>query len=93
MEIETKKPVVSEIKTEVNSTEVETLTDAFSNQLLNIEDIDSEDLDNPQLVSEYVNDIYKYLRFLEVNINFTALFHLTSSYVVIVVIVLCNIEI
>jgi len=32
---------------------------------LQIEDIDKEDGDNPQLVVEYVQDIYKYLRVLE----------------------------
>jgi len=31
----------------------------------NINDIDKDDHDNPQLVSEYVNDIYAYLRQLE----------------------------
>nr|ACT37345.1 cyclin B [Tachypleus tridentatus] len=42
--------------------------DAFSSRLLpdNVKNIDAEDIDNPQLVSEYVNDIYKYLRDLEV---------------------------
>lgn len=39
---------------------------AFSTeQLLDIEDIDKNDHDNPQLCSIYVNDIYKYLRHLE----------------------------
>lgn len=42
--------------------------EAFSKQLLkeNVNDIDKDDHDNPQLVSEYVNDIYAYLRQLEV---------------------------
>jgi len=42
--------------------------EAFSKQLLkeNVTDIDKDDRDNPQLVSEYVNDIYSYLRQLEV---------------------------
>jgi len=41
--------------------------EAFSKQMLkeNINDIDKDDHDNPQLVSEYVNDIYAYLRQLE----------------------------
>jgi len=30
-----------------------------------IEDIDKDDVDNPQLVVEYVQDIYKYLRYME----------------------------
>ena len=36
---------------------------AYSAQ--NIENIDLEDQNDPQLVSEYVNDIYGYMRFLE----------------------------
>lgn len=44
----------------------ESETDAFSRALLlNIQDIDANDKDNPQLVSEYVNDIYDYMRTLE----------------------------
>ena len=43
--------------------------EAFSKQMLklnvNVNDIDKDDSDNPQLVSEYVNDIYHYLRHLE----------------------------
>ena len=41
--------------------------EAFSKQMLkeNVNDIDKDDHDNPQLVSEYVNDIYAYLRQLE----------------------------
>lgn len=39
---------------------------AFSTaQLANVNDIDKDDADNPQLVSEYVNDIYEYMRELE----------------------------
>ncbi|XP_072038247.1 G2/mitotic-specific cyclin-B-like [Amphiura filiformis] len=40
---------------------------AFSSEqlLIDIEDIDKNDHDNPQLCSIYVNDIYKYLRHLE----------------------------
>ena len=37
--------------------------EAFS--AANIENIDSEDQMDPQLVSEYVNDIYEYMRMLE----------------------------
>jgi len=42
-------------------------SEAFSRLMLppNVADIDSEDHDNPQLVSEYVNDIYNYMRLLE----------------------------
>lgn len=37
--------------------------------MANVFDIDADDDDNPQLVSEYVNDIYAYLRELEVRLN------------------------
>ena len=42
---------------------------AFSKLMLpaHVADIDKGDSDNPQLVSEYVNDIYDYLRDLEVS--------------------------
>lgn len=44
----------------------ETLCQAFSDALLcKVEDIDSEDRENPQLCSDYVKDIYQYLRQLE----------------------------
>lgn len=39
--------------------------EAFSKQLLKVTDIDKDDMDNPQLVAEYVNDIYDYMRHLE----------------------------
>ncbi|CAK7320946.1 G2/mitotic-specific cyclin-B2 [Vulpes lagopus] len=40
---------------------------AFSDALLcKIEDIDNEDWESPQLCSDYVKDIYQYLRQLEV---------------------------
>ncbi|XP_041369719.1 G2/mitotic-specific cyclin-B-like [Gigantopelta aegis] len=41
-------------------------SDAFSKALLTVENIDSEDKDNPHLVTDYVNDIYHYMRKLEV---------------------------
>ncbi|KAB0353290.1 hypothetical protein FD755_024003 [Muntiacus reevesi] len=48
----------------------ENLCQAFSDALLcKIEDIDTEDWENPQLFSDYVKDIYQYLRQLEVDIN------------------------
>ncbi len=42
--------------------------EAFSQDMLpdSVRDIDTEDLDNPQLVAEYVGDIYAYMRHLEV---------------------------
>ncbi|NXD37989.1 CCNB2 protein, partial [Copsychus sechellarum] len=49
------------------SMQEEDLCQAFSDVLLNnIEDIDAEDRENPQLCSDYVKDIYLYLRELEV---------------------------
>jgi len=41
--------------------------EAYSKQMLkeNVKDIDKDDQNNPQLVSEYVNEIYSYLRQLE----------------------------
>ncbi|KAK9299492.1 hypothetical protein QLX08_007509 [Tetragonisca angustula] len=38
---------------------------SFSSNLLEIEDIDEEDKENPSLVSIYSNNIYEYLRILE----------------------------
>ncbi|XP_030044580.1 G2/mitotic-specific cyclin-B2 isoform X3 [Microcaecilia unicolor] len=43
----------------------EELCQAFSGTLLNVEDIDVGDSSKPQLCSEYVKDIYVYLRNLE----------------------------
>lgn len=49
------------------SMQEEDLCQAFSDVLLNnIEDIDAEDGGNPQLCSDYVKDIYLYLKDLEV---------------------------
>ncbi|KAM6058480.1 G2/mitotic-specific cyclin-B2 isoform 2-T2 [Chlamydotis macqueenii] len=49
------------------SMQEEDLCQAFSDVLLNnVEDIDAEDGENPQLCSDYVKDIYLYLRELEV---------------------------
>nr|AAO73601.1 cyclin B [Lytechinus variegatus] len=52
-------------KMEVDS--VESAIEAFSQQLidLQVEDIDKDDSDNPQLCSEYVKEIYLYMRSLE----------------------------
>ncbi|NP_001279224.1 G2/mitotic-specific cyclin-B1-like [Callorhinchus milii] len=41
------------------------LCQAFSEVLLPVKDVDEDDGDNPMLCSEYVKDIYKYLRQLE----------------------------
>lgn len=62
------KPTKPQIKIEhmeVEEVEIQELSQAFSTQCLNVQDIDANDGDNPQLVSVYVNDIYKHLRYLE----------------------------
>lgn len=57
------------------------LCQAFSDVLLNIKDVDADDYDNPMLCSEYVKDIYKYLRQLEVGqINGLSLVKLSCFY-------------
>ncbi|KAM9861379.1 G2/mitotic-specific cyclin-B2 [Aulostomus maculatus] len=48
------------------SMEEEELCQAFSQALLTVQDVDAQDADMPQLCSEYVKDIYKYLHVLEV---------------------------
>lgn len=71
------KPVLEKVNETKNDEmpeeemEVEELAVAFSTQRLNVEDIDSQDSNNPQLVSEYVCDIYNYLRTLEVTLSFS----------------------
>ncbi|NWY28413.1 CCNB2 protein, partial [Pheucticus melanocephalus] len=58
--------VLSPVPMDVSMQE-EDLCQAFSDVLLNnVEDIDAEDSENPQLCSDYVKDIYLYLRELEV---------------------------
>ncbi|XP_010219118.1 PREDICTED: G2/mitotic-specific cyclin-B2 isoform X1 [Tinamus guttatus] len=57
--------VLSPVPMDVSMQE-EDLCQAFSDVLLNnVEDIDAEDQENPQLCSDYVKDIYLYLRQLE----------------------------
>nr|Q60FX9.1 RecName: Full=G2/mitotic-specific cyclin-B2 [Anguilla japonica]BAD52077.1 cyclin B2 [Anguilla japonica] len=58
-------PQVVSVSTDVAIKEEE-LCQAFSDALLAVEDIDEGDADMPQLCSEYVKDIYVYLRNLEV---------------------------
>ncbi|XP_075446669.1 G2/mitotic-specific cyclin-B1-like isoform X2 [Ascaphus truei] len=43
----------------------EELSQAFSNVLIQVKDVDADDADNPMLCSDYVKDIYSYLRRLE----------------------------
>ncbi|NWZ78700.1 CCNB2 protein, partial [Poecile atricapillus] len=58
--------VLSPVPMDVSMQE-EDLCQAFSDVLLNnVEDIDADDWENPQLCSDYVKDIYLYLRELEV---------------------------
>ncbi|XP_063738471.1 G2/mitotic-specific cyclin-B2-like isoform X2 [Eleginops maclovinus] len=62
-------PTVSEESADVSMKEEEVeeeLCQAFSDALLNVQDVDEEDADLPQLCSEYVKDIYNYLHVLEV---------------------------
>ena len=42
------------------------MADALNDQLV-IDDIDSQEADNPQLCTEYAKDIYRYLSELEVS--------------------------
>lgn len=57
------KPIV--IKVDPQQDEKPKEPEAFSSDLLSIEDIDEIDRENPVLVSIYSNDIYNYLRQLE----------------------------
>lgn len=47
--------------------EEQELCQAFSEVLLAVQDVDEQDADQPQLCSQYVKDIYKYLHILEVS--------------------------
>nr|XP_033472865.1 G2/mitotic-specific cyclin-B2-like [Epinephelus lanceolatus] len=60
-------PPVSEESADVSmkEEEEEELCQAFSEVLLTVQDVDEQDSDLPQLCSEYVKDIYKYLHVLE----------------------------
>nr|CAD55604.1 Cyclin B [Marthasterias glacialis] len=50
----------------MDMSEINSALEAFSqNLLVGVEDIDKNDFDNPQLCSEFVNDIYQYMRKLE----------------------------
>ncbi|OXB60153.1 hypothetical protein ASZ78_013028, partial [Callipepla squamata] len=61
----TASKVLSPVPMDVSMQE-EDLCQAFSDVLLhNVEDIDADDSGNPQLCSDYVKDIYLYLRQLE----------------------------
>ncbi|XP_034534542.1 G2/mitotic-specific cyclin-B2 isoform X2 [Notolabrus celidotus] len=58
-------PSVSEESADVSMKEEEQLCQAFSEALLTVQDVDEQDADQPQLCSEYVKEIYKYLHALE----------------------------
>ncbi|XP_078593622.1 G2/mitotic-specific cyclin-B-like isoform X1 [Branchiostoma floridae x Branchiostoma japonicum] len=67
-----KQPAKKEEKTlspapmEVDPLDMTEMKKAFSDSLIaKVEDIDSEDKENPQLCTEFVNDIYEYLRHVE----------------------------
>lgn len=58
--------VLEQSATDVSMKEETELCLAFSEALLAVQDVDEEDANQPQLCSEYVKDIYKYLHNLEV---------------------------
>ncbi|KAK2819726.1 hypothetical protein Q7C36_021372 [Tachysurus vachellii] len=58
-------PVIPPVQADVSMKEEDDLCQAFSDVLCPIEDIDGGDAEIPQLCSEYVKDIYVYLRILE----------------------------
>lgn len=63
-----KTDVISEIRKEIElkkEADLKKEIDSFSSDLLEVEDIDEDDKENPILVSIYSNDIYDYLRKLE----------------------------
>lgn len=67
--VPTVPPLVLEVPeqpTDVSMKEETELCQAFSEVLLEVEDVDEQDSDLPQLCSQYVKDIYKYLHALEV---------------------------
>ncbi|XP_056428416.1 G2/mitotic-specific cyclin-B2-like isoform X2 [Hyla sarda] len=53
-------------KSDITMRDEDDLCHAFSEILNNIKDIDAEDADNPQMCSDYVKEVYAYLRQLEV---------------------------
>ncbi|XP_069031225.1 G2/mitotic-specific cyclin-B2-like [Embiotoca jacksoni] len=59
-------PVSEEPSVKEEQEEEKELCRAFSETLLDVLDVDEQDADQPQLCSQYVKDIYKYLHVLEV---------------------------
>lgn len=62
-------PEIPPVQADVSMKEEDDLCQAFSDALCPIDDIDQDDADVPQLCSEYVKDIYVYLRSLEVGLS------------------------
>lgn len=66
---------------ETSGCEPADLCEAFSTVILDaaIRDVDAEDYDNPMLCSEYVKEIYTYLRQVEVNLFLLTVKHYTLA--------------
>ncbi|XP_048360610.1 G2/mitotic-specific cyclin-B1 [Sphaerodactylus townsendi] len=58
-------PSLSPMETSGCAPAEEMLCQAFSDVLLEVEDVDTDDTSDPNLCSEYVKDIYSYLKVLE----------------------------
>merc|ERR1712198_394241 len=68
MDVDSLPQESQDVEMEVELPSVVACTEGFSTNKLvqfNIEDIDSEDVDDPQLVVDYVNEIYEYMRMME----------------------------
>ncbi|XP_040195751.1 G2/mitotic-specific cyclin-B1 isoform X1 [Rana temporaria] len=63
--VEEEKPVPLSPMDTSGSSPMEEQSEAFSDALLQVKDVDEDDADNPMLCSDYVKDIYCYLRDLE----------------------------
>ncbi|XP_034948960.1 uncharacterized protein [Chelonus insularis] len=59
------KQDIKDARQEIIENELKPKNDAFSSDLLQVEDVDEADKDNPLLVTIYSNDIYRYLMELE----------------------------
>merc|ERR1712111_181091 len=57
--------VEEDVEMEVESVAVQQGFSTKNLCLFNVEDIDTEDIDDPQLVVEYVHEIYEYMRLME----------------------------
>lgn len=61
-----REPAGASVEEEKEEEQQQQLCQAFSAALLSVEDVDEQDGEQPQLCSEYVKEIYGYLRELEV---------------------------